>query len=120
MTSGIARTDPGHVVTALLDKTRTGKLKWEAAQQEDTFHVNIGGHTFLRVFLVKSQIRNAMGDVEVHTVPTLNMLDEKGRVIWSVDSRSVSDTRELHRQAQNRADRVDERISVLLDALTKM
>jgi len=120
MTSAIGRTDPGQVVTALLDKTRTGKLKWEAAQQEDTFHVNIGGHTFLRVFLVKSQIRNAMGDVEIHTVPTLNMLDEKGRIIWSVDSRSVSETRELHRQAQNRADRVDERISVLLDTLSKM
>jgi len=120
MTTAIVRTDPAHVVSALLDKTRTGKLKWEAAQQEDTFHVNIGGHTYLRVFLVKSQLRNAMGDIEVHTVPTLNMLDEKGRVIWSVDSRLVSEIRELHRQAQNRADRVDERISVLLDTLARM
>ena len=120
MNTAALRSDPGHVVTALLDKTRSGKLKWEAAQQEDTFHVNIGGHTYLRVFLVKSQIRNAMGDVEIHTVPTLNMLDEKGRVIWSVDSRLVSDIRELHRQAQNRADRVDERIGLLLDTLSKM
>ncbi len=120
MTTAALRNDPGHVVAALLDKTRSGKLKWEAAQQEDTFHVNIGGHTYLRIFLVKSEIRNAMGDVEMHTVPTLNMLDEKGRIIWSVDSRLVSELRELHRFAQNRADRVDERISVLLDTLSKM
>lgn len=120
MTSGIGRSDPSHVVSALLDKTRNGKLKWEAAPQEDTFHLNIGGHTFLRVFLVKSQLRSPMGDLELHTLPTLNMLDEKGRIIWSVDSRTVSEMRELHRQAQNKADRVDERISVLLDALSKM
>jgi hypothetical protein len=121
MTSGVSiRSDPANVVNVLLEKTRSGRLKWEAAPQEDTFQVNIGGHTYLRVFLVKSQQRNAMGDVEAHTVPTLHMLDEKGRVIWTVDSRSVSETRELHRQAQSRADRVEERIAVLLDTLSKM
>lgn len=69
---------------------------------------------------MKSEIRNTMGDVEVHTIPTLNMLDEKGRIIWAVDSRVVNEVRELHRQAQNRADRVDERISLLMDTLQKM
>jgi hypothetical protein len=121
MTSGaMLRPDPAHVVAALLEKTRIGKLKWEAAPTEETFHVNIGGHTYLRVFLVKIQQRNAMGDMELYTIPTLNMLDEKGRVIWSVDSRQLSEIRELHRQAQNRADRVDERIAVLMDTLGKM
>ncbi len=120
MTSPTVRSDPAHVVAALLDKTRVGKLRWEPAPQEDTFHVNIGGHTYLRIFLVKSEIRNTMGDVEVHTIPTLNMLDEKGRIIWAVDSRVVNEVRELHRQAQNRADRVDERISLLMDTLQKM
>ena len=119
-TTALLRSDPAHVVAALLDKTRSGKLKWEAAAAEETFHVNIGGHTTLRIFLVKSQQRNAMGDLEMFTLPTLNMLDEKGRVIWSVDSRTVNEVRELHRQAQNRADRVDERIAVLMDTLNKM
>jgi hypothetical protein len=120
MTTPLIRSDAAHVVGALLEKTRVGKLRWEPAPQEDTFHVNIGGHTYLRIFLVKSQIRNAMGDIEAHTIPTLNMLDEKGRVIWAVDSRTVNEVRELHRQAQNRADRVDERIALLMDALRNM
>ena len=120
MTTPIVRSDPAHVVAALLDKTRVGKLRWEPAPQEDTFHVNIGGHTYLRIFLVKSEIRNTMGDIESHTIPTLNMLDEKGRIIWAVDSRTVNEVRELHRQAQNRADRVDERIALLMDTLHKM
>lgn len=120
MTSPSVRSDPAHVVAALLEKTRVGKLRWEPAPQEDTFHVNIGGHTYLRIFLVKSEVRNTMGDVERHTIPTLNMLDEKGRIIWGVDSRTVNEVRELHRQAQNRADRVDERIGLLMDTLQKM
>ena len=120
MTNPLARSDPAVVINALLDKTRVGKIKWEPTPELDTFEARIGNHTYIRVTIIRSQQRSPMGDVEFHTMPTLSMIDEKGRVVWQVDSTQVQELRELHRQAQNRADRVEERLSLLMETLRRL
>ncbi len=116
----IIRSDPAAIVNAIIEKSRAGKIAWAATEEDDTFVVTIAGACTLRVGLIKTQAQNQLGDLDSLSVPTLAMLNDRGRTIWSVDSRQVSELRELHRLAQNRANRVDEKIAALMETLRKM
>jgi hypothetical protein len=116
----VQRSDPAAIVAAVIEKSRAGKLPWQPTDEDETFVVGVPNVCTLRVFLQRGQARNQLGEVETVSVPTLQILNDRGRVIWMVDSRQVADLRELHRLAQNRANRVDEKIAQLMETLKKL
>jgi hypothetical protein len=107
--------DPAPVVAALIEKSATGKIAWEATANEDTFVSSVGGPT-LRIALERSpDYPDEMGD------PALYLLDAKGKTIWQIySSQTKTGLWELYRLAQRVGNKVDDRMAALMDALQRL
>jgi hypothetical protein len=104
--------DPTPMIDVLAEKSATGKLAWEATAQENTFVSSIGGQT-LKITLEWQPDRG--------NEPVLYLLDGKGKTIWQISSdQTRHGLRHLYSLAQRVANRVDDRVADLMDALQRL
>jgi hypothetical protein len=108
------------VVAALIEKSATGKMTWEATAREDTFVSTIGGQT-LKIGLEPTKLMYVLTSPEKISEPVLCLIDEKGKTVWQVYS---SQTKEglwkLYKLAQRIANKVDDRMAALMEALQSL
>jgi hypothetical protein len=110
--------DPTPLVTALIEKTKSGRLKWEPTAMENVFIPSVGGGTTLRIYLTSQDTVGNFGQPETEEVPELRLLDEKGKMLWEIHSHQVKDGLwPLFRLAQRVANKLDERMASLMEAL---
>ena len=113
--------DANPLVQALMEKTQVGRLVWEPTADEGTFIASIGGNTTLKLALVSQVEPDVYGNPEYADVPTLLLLDEKGRKQWQVDSSRVKGGLwPLFRLAQRVANKVDDRMAGLVEAVQRL
>jgi len=110
MSSYADQLDATGLVTAILEKTRAGKLKWEETADEEVFIASVGGNTTLKVS------RDASSR---YYQSALSLLDENGKVIL-VSSEPESMLDELFTLARRIALKVDERVDRLMETLQKL
>jgi hypothetical protein len=100
------------VVEALVEKSTTGKMQWEATAQENTFVSTIGGQTLKITLEWQPDSGNE---------PVLYVLDGKGKTIWqSYSSQVHGGLWKLYRSAQRVANKVDDRMAALMEALQRL
>jgi hypothetical protein len=113
--------DPNPLVTALVEKTKAGKLIWQPTASPETFIASVGGETTLQLMTETDEEFNEYGEPERITVPVLSMADAKGRQLWQIRSREVSGSLwPLYRLGQRVANKVDERVAALLEAVQSL
>ena len=113
MSSYAAQFDAAPLLTAILEKTMAGKLKWDETADEDIFLVSVGGNTTLKVQRKLLDQRDA-----VHRY-ILSLLDENGKLMWEIEEPWPL-TKELFVLARRVALRVDERVDALMGTLQKL
>lgn len=107
--------DPTPVVAALMEKSATGKIPWEATANEDTFVSSVGGQT-LRIELVRDP-----DDPEDAGRPVLYLLDAKGKTIWQIYSgQTKTGLWDLYALAQRVGNKVDDKVAALMEALQRL
>ena len=112
MSSYATQFDAAPLLTAILEKTRAGKLKWDETADENIFLVSVGGNTTLKV---RSPSNEFYGDA----YHTLSLLDENGKLLWEIrDPQPLIG--ELFRLARRIALKVDERVEALMETLQKL
>ena len=113
--------DPTPIVSALVEKSTIGKMAWEATAREDTFVSSVGGQT-LKLALEPTIASDIYGNPEERNEPVLYLLDEKGRTIWQIYSSQAKEGGlwKLYRMAQRVANKVDDRMAALMDALQRL
>lgn len=95
------------LVEQLLDKTRKRILSWEATAEENEFLAAFGGHVSFTIRWRPSSV-------------LLVMRDEQGRLLWTVDSREVSEVSQLYTEARRQALNVEDALDDVLEQLTKL
>ena len=109
------------LVNTILEKTKAGKLNWEATASDDTFIVSVGGETTLKLTMEAFETFDMYGQPETGHAPVLCLLDRKGRKLWEISSNQVSGGLwTLYRQAQRIANKVDDRVAGLIEVLQKL
>lgn len=109
------------LVVALTDKTKEGKLKWEPTSVENTFIASVGGGTTLRLSLAEEWDIDEYGHEGSISVPELELLGDKGQVIWIVKSNQVkAGLWALFNFARRIAYKVDERVADLLKSIEQL
>ena len=132
--------DPTPLVNAIIEKTKAGRLKWEATANPSTFIASVGGNTTLRIQLeTTDEVRyEQVGPVsnppnriiipetldrrvrEVQ-VPVLSLLDDKGRTLWEISNRDVMGNLDpLFRLARRMGNKLDERMEALMEVVQKL
>lgn len=86
MSSWLKDLDPVPLVERLLDKSRGGRLKWEPTADAKAFVASIGGEATFRIRLVEAEDIDEYGRPVTVEVPRLDMLDDKGRLLWDIRS----------------------------------
>ena len=124
MSSYATQFDAAPLLTAILEKTRAGKLKWDETADEDIFLVSVGGNTTLKVqrklrAQADSINRTLLGDGDAVHHYTLSLLDENGKLIWEIEEPWAL-TKELFVLARRVARKVDERVDALMGTLQKL
>jgi|SRR5579862_329685 len=110
--------DANPLVAELITKTKFGKLQWVPTPAESTFVTSIGGNTTLRASLTTMWELDDYGNPDTVTVPQLHLLDEKGQTLWIINQSDVKGGLwPLFKLVRRVANKVDERMSTLLDAL---
>jgi len=102
--------DALEMIVELLEKSKSGKLKWEPTAEG--FAVAIGG-----------EIAFHISKAEDEAWPSLEMIDEEGKVVWEVRGKDAEyDERfdELYRIARNIGYRLNERVESVLKNLKKL
>lgn len=113
--------DANPLVQALMEKTQAGRLVWEPTADEGTFIASVAGNTTLKLALVSQVEQDVYGNPEYADVPTLLLLDEKGRKQWQVYSSQVKGGLwPLFRLAQRIANKVDDRMAALVEAVHRL
>jgi hypothetical protein len=113
--------DPNPLVQALVEKTKAGKLIWQPTASPDTFIASVGGETTLKLMTETEEGVNRYGDLESFTVPVLSMNDFRGRQLWQIRSREVDGSLwPLYKLGQRVANKVDERVAALLEAVQSL
>ena len=113
--------DPTPLVNAIAEKTKAGRLKWEATVNPNTFITSLGGHTTLKIYLETSPRLDTLGVAVPLETPVLSLLDEKGRTLWEISNRDVKgDLWPLFRLAQRMGNKLDERIEALMEVVQKL
>ena len=113
MSSYADQLDATGLVTAILEKTRAGKLKWEETAGEEVFIASVGGNTTLKVW------RDDSFGSPAYYHCTLSLLDENGKILLeSREPDAMLD--ELFTLARRIALKVDERVDKLMETLQKL
>ncbi|HMD99788.1 MAG TPA: hypothetical protein VKM93_20970 [Terriglobia bacterium] len=113
--------DANPLTTALVEKTKAGRIGWQATANENTFIASVGGDTTLRLTLESVVDFDPYGQPESYDVPVLCLLDSKGKTLWEVHSREVKGGLwPLYKLAQRIANKVDEKVEALMEALQKL
>ncbi len=109
--------DPNLLVESLIKKTESGKIKWEATARDDIFIASIGGQATLKI-----SWRDEIAADE-SSGPNLRLLDESGRTIWRIEALDLGAPEKLehlYSLAQKIGNRVDEKVTALMEALEKL
>jgi hypothetical protein len=114
--------DPNPLVATLIEKTREGKLKWEATSAENTFIVSMGGGTTLRITLAQEWTIDEYGSEVQITLPQLFLQNEKGLTLWVIYNSEVKSAGlwMLFKLARRVANNIDERFADLIGFLEKL
>jgi len=114
--------DPVPLVKRLIEKSKTGKLNWESTADRQQFITSVGGEISFRVGLVTITDINEWGQPENVDAPRLDMLDQKGHLLWQVYSHEVPSgvLRELFIIARRIGNRLDDRVAGAISALDKL
>jgi len=116
--------DPAPLVQELVEKSKSGKLKWEATADRRAFVVSVGGNTTFRIRLVESTDVDEFGQPQSVQIPVLIMLDEKGNTLWEIRSRDVKakgpGLYDLFSMARRIGNKLDERIGSAISALRQL
>lgn len=105
-------------ITSLTEKTASGGLNWEPTAQADTFIASLAGST-LRIRLEEG------AGVDMYDNPTeapvLYILDEKGKTLWQIyHTHPKGGLWGLYRLVQRIANKVDDRMASLMEALQRL
>jgi hypothetical protein len=114
--------DAAPLVARLLEKSRAGKLSWEPTADRRAFVTSVAGEMTFRLYLVTVTDIGDFGEPESVDVPRLDMLDEKGKVLWDIKQKDVTGPAltELYQTARRIANRLDERVGTAMSALDKL
>src|SRR2546430_11325997 len=113
--------DPSPLVARITDKSKVGKLRWQPTADEDTFVVSLGGDTTLKMTLESVEEFDGFSGPTVQKAPVLTMLDPKGKTLWEIHSSQVKGGLwPLYRLAQRIANKLDERMMSLMEALENL
>ena len=113
--------DPTPLVATVMEKTREGRLKWEATAMENVFIASVGGGTTLRIFLSSEDTLDNYGQPETTQVPELRLLDEKGKMLWEIHSYQIKGGLwPLFNLSQRVANKLDERMASLMETLQNL
>lgn len=119
--STVQELDPTPLVTTLIDKSRAGKLNWQATADEHAFIASIGGETTLKATLEMTEDFDLYGNPEHTQQPVLCLLDPKGRTLWEISSSQVKGGLwPLYRLAQRIGNKLDERMASVMEVLQKL
>ncbi len=113
--------DVNPLTTTLIEKTKARKINWQATANENTFIASVGGDTTLRLTLESVVDSDPYGQPESFDVPVLCLLDSKGKAVWEIRSRQVKGGLwPLYKLAQRIANKVDEKVEALMEALERL
>jgi hypothetical protein len=106
------------LINKLLEKSKQGKIDWQATSEEQTFIASVGNNSFkISLFQPTDRWGQSEGDLS----PVLMMLDQTGKSVWRVEGRGLDVVNdpltELYKIAQRIGDRVDERLASALESL---
>jgi hypothetical protein len=110
------------LIQRLIQKSQAGKVQWEPTADRRSFVASIGGETTFKVRKVDVSDIDDYGQPTSYEAPRLEMLDNKGRLLWEVDNSDLKG-RELWRLfeiARRIGNRLDERFAETLEALEKL
>ncbi len=106
--------DATPLVNTILEKTKAGKLKWEATAIGDVFIASLGGNTTLKIKLVTYE-------GEDYDQPELCLLDDKGKTDWEISNSQVKGGLwPLFNLARRIGNKVDEKMETLMEVLQKL
>jgi len=122
MTEEKKKLDASPLVKRLIEKSKAGKLDWESTADRQQFVTSVGGDTSFRIRMVNVTDMDDYGNPETVEVPRLDMLDQKGNLLWQLQGRDVptGELRELFEIARRIGNRLDERVAGAIEALDKM
>ena len=110
------------LVKSLVDKSNTGKIKWEPTADRKAFIASVGGDTTFKIQLVTITDVNDYGQLENVEVPQLDMIDQKGHLLWDIRRKDVSSTVlwDLFYIARRIGNQIDDHIAGIMNALEKL
>ena len=122
MTEEKKKLDAAPLVKRLIEKSNAGKLDWEPTADRQQFVTSVGGDTSFRIRMVTVTDIDDYGQPESVEVPRLDMLDQKGHLLWQLQGRDVPAgvLRELFEIARRIGNRLDTRVAGAIDALDKL
>ena len=114
--------DATPLLNTIVEKTKAGKLKWEATINENVFIASVGGNTTLRISLETTEGFNpATSQYEPMEVAVLRLLGDQGKTLWEIPSGNVKGgLRPLFELARRIGNKLDDRIEALIGALARL
>ena len=105
----------------LLDATAEGKVKWEPTANKNEFLATIGRQSFRLRLTHDWEFDTYSGEPEQTEIPMLELLDDKGKTLWSTGPAGQRDLFwSLYHAAQRVANQVDERLDEAMKALDEL
>lgn len=114
--------DPTPLVLELVKKSTEKKLQWEPTADRKAFVVSLGGDKTLKICKVQTEDVNEYGSLETVEVPQLHMLDEKGKLLWEISQRDLTQGSlwDLFKIAQRIGNKLDQRLEDAIKALGEL
>ena len=114
--------DATPLVKAILEKTKAGKLRWEATAMENVFIASVGGNTTFKIYLQDGEDINPITqNFETVHFPILSLLDEKGKTLWEIRPGQVEGgLNPLFEIARRVGNKLDERMEAVIGALQRL
>lgn len=122
MAEEINKLDAAPLLRRLIEKSKAGKLDWAPTADRQQFVVSVGGETSFRIRMVTVTDIGDYGQTELVEVPRLDMLDQKGHLLWQVQGGDVpaGELKELFQVARRIGNRLDDRVAGAISALDKL
>lgn len=114
--------DPTPLINTIMEKTKAGKLKWEATVNENVFIASVGGNTTLRISLETTEVfYDEIVQYRPMEVHVLRLLDDQGKTLWELQEGMLKpDLRPLFELARRIGNKLDERLEALIGALERL